>query len=478
MALSSQWAQSVVVRSDDGKIFHPKQVSSAAYTYAAVGRPIIVRPRDPRVFTATSSSDWRESGGLKGEGEEKGGGNVHAAAGGGGRASFLSSLVAANDVAGTFWIPDPKRNEVGLLEAIHRRTAANRTHVLLHSRPLPELQFNFSTCQGDNIDLSHDVFRLSKTSMALLQMERNLADREEIIVRSDADAGGNGKFGRMDSDGRRHTHAPTSSSTSISGKTFKDQLRHGLRAIHEEEYYLVRYRDYSAWGVQYYGDIAKRDHFWGKKYVEQCFAVHVGKEPGELIPITEAQFLFGVELLQRKLLEQVGIGVTMDINYLALSKDQFRSLGVLLGDGMRDVGVEGEELRRRQEAEKEEEEKRRRANLHSDAYEPPSMLDWSPSAIKKRLDHQLRRQYQALGRLVVRGAVLGVGVYVVWSYVKRALPSDAGGVNSRGQRRNRLGGRDGYRGDDVTFAPKGFLRSVVLGPKEVFDYLLAPTPGN
>ncbi|ESS62293.1 hypothetical protein TCDM_10048 [Trypanosoma cruzi Dm28c] len=275
------------------------------------------------------------------------------------------------------------------------------------------------------------------------------------------------------------THMPQSVlRPAYPAKTFKDKLRHGLRAIHEEEYYLVRYRDYSAWGVRYYGDIAKRDHFWGKKYVEQCFAVHVGKEPGELIPITEAQFLFGVELLQRKLLEQVGIGVTMDINYLALSKDQFRSLGVLLGDGMRDVGVEGEELRRRQEAEKEEEEKRRRTNLHSDAYEPPSMLDWSPSAIKKRLDHQLRRQYQALGRFVVRGVVLGVGVYVVWSYVKRALPSDAGGVNSRSQRRNRLGGRDSYRGDDVTFAPKGFLRSVVLGPKEVFDYLLAPTPGN
>ncbi|RNF18817.1 uncharacterized protein Tco025E_04394 [Trypanosoma conorhini] len=477
MALSPQWAQSVVVRSDDGTIVRPQSHGSlVAYTYAAAGRPIIVRPRDPRVFTAASSHDGKEA--AAGQAEE-GGYDAHRAGGGGGQASLLSSLITGRDVAATFWVPDPKRNEVGLLEAMHRRTAANRTHVLLHSRPLPELQFNFSTCQGDNIDLSHDAFRLSKTSMAMLQLERRLMDGDEIVLHSDADAGGGGKFGRTDSDVRRQPHAPPTASATISGKAFKDQLRQGLRALHEEEYYLVRYRDYSAWAVRYYADIAKKDHFWANKYVEQCFAVHVGKEPGELIPITEAQFLFGVEMLQRQLLEQVGMGVTVDINYSALSKDQFRSLGVILGNGMRDVGVEGEELRRRQEAEREEEEKRRAANFNSGAYEPPSMWDWSPAAIKKRIDHQLQRQYQTLGRLVVRGVVLGVGLYVAWSYVRRALPSDDNGVNSRGQRRKRWGARDSYYGDeDAKFAPKGFLRSVMFGPKEVFDYLLAPTTSD
>ncbi|RNE94888.1 hypothetical protein TraAM80_10523, partial [Trypanosoma rangeli] len=121
----------------------------------------------------------------------------------------------------------------------------------------------------------------------------------------------------------------------------------------------------------------------------------------------------------------------------------------------------------------------RAEEFNSGAHEPPSIWGWSPAAIRKRIGHRLQRHYQALGRLVVRGVVLGVGAYVAWSYIRRALPSDDDGANRRGQRRNRWSGRGGsYAGDDAKFAPKGFLRSVVLGPKEVFDYLLAPTGCN
>nr|CCD16549.1 unnamed protein product [Trypanosoma congolense IL3000] len=261
----------------------------------------------------------------------------------------------------------------------------------------------------------------------------------------------------------------------VCAEAFKEQLRMGLRSINEEEYYLVRYRDYSAWAVQHYACVAKRDSYLWKKYVEQCFAVHVGKEPGELIPITEAQFLFGVELLQRQLLEYVGMCDSLDINYCALSKDQFRSLGVILGDGMRPVGVEGEELQRRRE--EEAEAARRSTNPHADAYVPPSMWDWTPGAIKKRIRHQLQLQYSRIGRFVVRVVMFGAVTYIVWSYVQPLLPQgDGTGGGNRRQRRGRgpRGQYDAYEGDGASFVPRSLFRSVLLGPKEVFDYILGP----
>ncbi|ORC89906.1 uncharacterized protein TM35_000101740 [Trypanosoma theileri] len=476
MTLSPQWSNAVVVRSEDGTIVQTQQKRPAAGTSASSSagpRPIIVRPRDPRLFTAAAAasaasqqnSNSGDPAGISGSSHNNSSGTP-----------FLASLLVGRDVVETFWIPDPKRNEMGLLESMHRRTAANRTHVLLQSRPLPELQFNFSTCTGDNIDLSHEAFRLSKTSMAILQMERNLSDGAEVVMRFDADPHGT----TSGSNSSNHNHNNNSGSVNqarsrpggISGKVFKDQLRNGLRSLHEEEYYLVRYRDYSQWAVQQYSEIAKKDHFWGKKYVEQCFAVHVGKEPGELIPITEAQFLFGVELLQRYLLEQVGMNTPQNINYTSLSKDQFRSLGVILGDGMRPVGVEGEEYQRQRREEEEEAERRRAASANANIYVPPSIWDWTPGAIKKRINHQLQSHYQALGRFVVRSTVLAVGVYIVWSYVRRALPQSPTS-DPRPVQRNRRS-NNYYPEDTDAFTPSGLFRSVLLGPKEVFDYLLAP----
>lgn len=469
MTLSSHWGESVVVLSESNTVVSHPQASSA-------GCPVYVRPRDPRLLAVDCAHD-AGAGGGRGENSGDGGGLLQSLP--------LLSLVTGRDVAGTFWVPDAKRNEMSLLEAMHRRTAANRTHVLLHSRPLPELQFNFSTCTGDNIDLSHDAFRLSKASMALLQLERNVRDEDEISMAPDTNSRASKGADSNDGNGvvksRLYSSSGSSRQSGMSGKAFKDQVRNGLRSIHEEEYYLVRYRDYSAWAVRQYREIAKKDFFWGKKYVEQCFAVHVGKEPGEFIPITEAQFLFGVELMQRHLLEQVGMGAATDINYTSLSQDQFRSLGVLLGDGMRGVGVDGEEFLRRQreEREKAEEERRRAANADAGVYVAPSIFDWSPGAIKKRIDHQLQKRYQTIGRFVVRSAVLGLGVYLGWAYIRRRLPRSDNNNNynnySRAQRRGRWGAFDGD--DAPPFVPRSLLRSVFLGPKEVFDYLLAPKSG-
>ncbi|KAG8342932.1 hypothetical protein TRVL_06236 [Trypanosoma vivax] len=350
MSLLPQWSsQSVVVHAEGNITRQPVDATSTLmteFTPSSVCSPIVIRRRDPRELCVAETVN---EGGV------------------------LSSLVGSRDVATTFWIPDPARNEIGLLEAMHRRTTANRTNMLVHSRPRVELQFNFSTHTGDNIDISHPVFHLPKASVALLQMEHHfsggngdklqggvaagyastsdtMAQHHASDGSSNLNQGGDTVFDK----GMRHS-VGRQEKTCVLGSAFREKLRMGMSYINDEEYYLVRYRDYSAWAVKQYSEVAKRDHFWGKAYIEQCFAVHVGKGPGELIPITEAQFIFGVEILHREFLERTGMAKTQGTACFALTKDQFCSLGVVLSDGMRAVGVEGEEMRRRLAEEREEE---------------------------------------------------------------------------------------------------------------------------
>lgn len=283
-------------------------------------------------------------------------------------------------------------------------------------------------------------------------------------------------------------------------------MRASLQSLQEEDYYLVKYRDYSAWAVSEYKSISKTDSMFGRKYVEQCFAVHVGREPGELLPMTEAQFLYGVDLLQRQLMNQLANAsprppagwpgmdpnqtsyqqYQIDVNYSALNADQFRSLGALLGDGMRQVGVEGEEKRREEQSKADARAKARGSGDGYYDYTPPAWYDWSPGAIRARVQHRLHGYYRSVGQLTVQVAVLGVCGFLLYRAVKDYIPAGSGKsaeVDSdsvrRGGRGGRGGGRrQGRRGDDdygYDYRP-GLLRSILMGPKEVFDYILAPVP--
>ncbi|EPY18824.1 hypothetical protein STCU_09755 [Strigomonas culicis] len=361
------------------------------------------------------------------------------------------------------------------------RGSHNTNPVLLQSRPLLELQFNFSTVNNNNIDLSHNCFRLSKTAMAVQQMDRTIGEVEE-----EYDQYYNGGSAHGDGGG---SGGPT---VSMSTRDFKHTIRSSLQSIQEEDYYLVRYRDYSSWATQRYHRLAKSDSYFGRKYVEQCFAVHVGREPGELLVITEEQFLFGIDILQRQQLKQVlhlpggpsaarhGGGKQnaqnyfqnqLDIDYCALNADQYRSLGAVLGDGMRQVLVEGEELKQKAEA-----EARRRSTGAPDGYVAPAWWDWSPAAVRARVQHQLSYYYQSIGKLAVQLIVVGCFAYVGYSYVRGLLPAAAESHSGRrGDRRGRGGGRarGGYDDDDPPYR-RTLFRSLMFGPKEVFDYLLAP----
>lgn len=514
MALSSQWSQAVVVRATaKGEVIVPQQPNNdTARAMAAAGNPIIVRARTAANFGEGVTPNADDSGdrGSSGYG-------------------FLSAFVTGYDISQTFWMPNPSKGEIGLLEHLYRRGPTNKSHVLLQSRPLPELQFNFSTCTGCNIDLSHNMFRLSKAAMALQHMDATLGDDADAYDDSgmDMSVGGSGAGGSTGCNNFSSSLSSPSTSSrrpgstpqriSISTRAFKATMRASLQSLQAEDYYLVKYRDYSAWAVSEYRSICKTDSMFGRKYVEQCFAVHVGREPGELVLITEAQFLYGVDLLQRQLINQLTNAVPrppagwggvdanqssyqqyqIDINYSALNADQFRSLGAVLGDGMRHVGVTWEEEKR---AEKAKAEARARARGGDDDYDytPPAWYDWTPSAIRARVQRRLHRCYRSVGQLTVQLAVVGVCGFLVYRAVKGYIPGlsslsddyheDRGGGSGRGGRGggSRGGRGDGRyrdcrrsgRGDDdyyYDYRP-GLFRSILMGPKEVFDYMLAPAP--
>ncbi|KAG5482384.1 hypothetical protein LSCM4_05642 [Leishmania orientalis] len=506
MALSSQWSQAVVVRATaDGEVIVPQQPNNGtARAMAAAGNPIIVRARTAANFGEGVALNAGGSGDRSSIGQ-----------------GLFSSLITGYDVSQTFWVPNPSRGEMGLLEYLYRRGSANKSNVLLQSRPLPELQLNFSTCTGCNIDLSHNMFRLSKAAMALQHMDATLGDDGDYDDDSgvDVSVGGCGAGGSTEGN-NFYTSGPSSSPSSrrsrmapqrlsISTRAFKATMRASLQSLQEEDYYLVKYRDYSSWAVSEYRRICKTDSMFGRKYVEQCLAVHVGREPGELVLITEAQFMYGVDLLQRQLMNQLanavprlpagwgGAGANhssyqqyqIDINYSALNADQFRSLGALLGDGMRQVGVEGEEKKREEQAKAEARGRGRGSDDYYD-YTPPSWYDWTPGAIRARVQHRLQGYYRSVGQLTVQLAVAGVCGFLVYRAAKGYVPglsshSDAdydgrggrsGGSSHGGRRGDRYGG--GRRIDDdyyYDYRP-GLLRSILMGPKEVFDYMLAPAP--
>ncbi|KAG5508815.1 hypothetical protein JKF63_05317 [Porcisia hertigi] len=502
MSLSSQWSQAVVVRATaKGEEIVPQQPNNGtARAMAAAGNPIVVRARTEANF----------GGGVVP--------NAHGSGDGGRRGpNIFSPFVSGYDVSQTFWVPNPNKGEMGLLEYLHRRGSANKSHVLLQSRPLPELQFNFSTCTGCNIDLSHNIFRLSKAAMALQHMDAALGDDRDYDEMDMTGSAGGGGAGVSTVGSKLHTSLSTSPSSSsrqpastpqqlsISARAFKATMRASLQSLQEEDYYLVRYRDYSAWAVSEYRSICKTDSMFGRKYIEQCFAVHVGREPGELVLITEAQFLYGVDLLQRQLMNQFtgavprppagwgGLDVNqssyrqyqIDINYSSLNADQFRSLGALLGDGMRQVEVEGVERMREEQAKAEA--RARAGGCDNDGYTPPAWYDWTPGAIRARVRHQLQCYYRSVGQLTVQLAVLSVGGFLLYRAVKGYILGfsslndrtfdgrDRGGGGREGRGADRYGGGRGIDDYYHGYRP-GLFRSLLMGPKEVLDYMLAPVP--
>ncbi|CUI14887.1 GPI-anchored surface protein, putative [Bodo saltans] len=350
---------------------------------------------------------------------------------------FYSSLIdadAASDRARTFWKPDTGRGEIGLLETLHRRADNTMMHLLVSSRPTSELRHNFSARNGDCICLEDDLFKLSKTHFALRHMEK------------------------------------VDDHVTVDGHQIKSVLREQLPQLHQDDYYLVAYRDYSAWAVGHYSSLAKRDSTLGPKYVEQYFAIRVGQNAGSFLPITEAQFLFGCEILEHQRHSATAAQIaSRAVNLFALNTDQYRSMsavGVSANHGANANNSAGGATG---------------TAAAASSYVAPSPWDWTPTAVEKRVNHFLDQQYRAVGRLVVKGLLVGFCTYLFVQYVRRGTGLTSASTHhhhhdtsSRGSRR-RMAAQQQQRYDDMGSGSVvgGVLRSVfVTGPKEVFDFIL------
>jgi hypothetical protein len=348
--------------------------------------------------------------------------------------SALFDTDASNDRARTFWKPDASKGEVGLLETLHRRADNTMMHLLVSSRPTAELRHNFSARNGDCICLEDDLFKLSKTHFALRHMEK------------------------------------VDDHVTVDGHQIKSALREQLPQLHQDDYYLVAYRDYSAWAVGHYSSISKRDSTLGPKYVEQFFAIRVGQNAGSFLPISEAQFLFGCEILEHQRHSATAAQIASKaVNLFALNTDQYRSMSA--------VGVSANP----QHGGNNNHATGNSTNGHAAgaAYVPPSPWDWTPTAIEKRVNHFLDQQYRAVGRLVVKGLLVGFCTYLFVQYVRRGTGLSSSSTHhhhhdtsSRASRR-RMAAQQRYDDTGSGSAVGGVLRSVfVTGPKEVFDFIL------
>eukprot|EP00759_Apiculatamorpha_spiralis_P050409 PhF_6_TR4718/c0_g1_i1/m.6531 len=191
------------------------------------------------------------------------------------------------------WIPCGHQ-QIGLVEAYDRRGgSAAATYIPLCSRPQEELERNFTDYQNKHVNLNQDVYLLSRTRQTLNTLDRIDEGRSYAITDVVAD------------------------------------MQMALPSMTEFQYFLVAYRDYSRYAVRHHSSEQRRDGWLKPPYIRRCFAIRVGTSAGVFIPITDAQFLHGCELLSSEITR--GRKKSPYLN-----KEEFVQLSVVGTDG-RDV---------------------------------------------------------------------------------------------------------------------------------------------
>ena len=371
--------------------------------------------------------------------------------------SLMSKMIFGTHQT-AYWTPQPELCEYGLLETIHRRTAENTNYVLVASRPVDELQRNFTWPNNVYVDLNEDCFKLSKVAQTMRNIDNFIDDGS-------------------------------------SGRDIKRGVRDHLPEVYKNSYFLVKYRDYSPFAIKSYWTSTgkKKDSLFGRAYVERYFAVRIGGSAGCFVPLSEAQCLFGWEKLLEAYLETGGTNTTTTDRQgnkvtipprLALTPSEFDSMMALSGPTF----YGDDDVRRQQRGVPESENGR--AGAASDC---PSPWDWTPSAIQKRWHKFLDDQYRKLGRAALKLIILVGSIAFVMYCLKRGgitlfsgsskpLPPPPQQVDPRlssrrtgwaGSRRSANQPQAGaYIDDDV---PASMFQALMsMDPKVVMDYALAP----
>merc|ERR1712000_512354 len=118
-------------------------------------------------------------------------------------------------------------------------------------------------------------------------------------------------------------------SSSVEGMMRLSDVREGIRSgismMQTDEYFLVKYRDYSEFAINRWSEDAQRERFMSPKYVEKYFAIRVGTSHGVFIPISETQFLRGTEILSTANMSAEAFASSKFA--VSLNTDQFKAIG-------------------------------------------------------------------------------------------------------------------------------------------------------
>lgn len=308
-------------------------------------------------------------------------------------ASIADRFSGSTDLSATFWKPDESKGEDGLLAALTKRAAqytgggAKCDFLPLMMRPNVELANNFSNYRNERVDLSGDRFKLSRATQALAQLNR------------------------------------VGSEGTVNVSAVKEGLRAGIPQMQTDEYFLVKYRDYSDFAVSRWSDEARRDRVFAPKFVERFFAVRVGTSHGVFVALSQAQFAHANELLQTANMapEAVANGRVVP----ALGTDQFRSLGVPSaefdatppGGAASAAGGADDEL---------------------DLPPAPHPFDWSAAAVSVRWRRFKRQQLHQFGRVAFKLLLVGgAAVYIRFYWFAAPSAGVAAVADSRAPRRKK-----------------------------------------
>jgi hypothetical protein len=350
----------------------------------------------------------------------------------------LGAPHAGRTAADGFWQPNAAKGEVGLLEAFLRRRRTDGAIVdgdeflLVHSRPQAELLRNFSNHRNERVDLTLDRFKLSKAALAL------------------------------------HAMDAIDDAAAITGRAVKQGMKRQIPRLQEDSYFLVKYRDYSAFATAKFAAGARRDGSvlsLAPLYVEKHFAVRVGAGNGVFVPLEEQQFLRGWEMLDNQAVRPEGAAGSVAesedrlFNTYALNRDQFRSLGPVptalflrpgaAASSRATAGVAADEI-------------------VDDDLEEPHPWDMRPSAFQRRWQRFLQRKYRDVGRVVVRGAVV-VGCALLLRYSLR-VNFGIGASAPPPPRRGMFGGRRQQATDEGLAV--AMLTAASSVPRGMLEYAL------
>lgn len=318
----------------------------------------------------------------------------------GGLFAVIDAVTQSRDYSATFWKPDPTKGEKGLLQALVSRHCPNYAgggadsdFLPLNARCDMELANNFSNAANDRVDLSHSRFKLSRATQAVSHLNRaaQAADAGAYVAMADV----------------------------------RDGLRDGIAQLQTDEYFLVKYRDYSDFATTRWHAEARRDRVLSPLFVERFFAVRVGSQHGVFIPISEAQFDRGNERLHAANLspESVAKGRVQ----ISLDTDQFKSLGTPSSEFNPNMRQPGDQQRSGDGGD----------DADLDLPPAPHAFDWSAQACNIRWRRFTRKHYHNVGRYTLKMALIGAAAF----YIKyRFFPSQPAGAITNG---SSSGGRGG-----------------------------------